>query len=172
MNPLTGTVHVFLTANEPHNSSTMKATIVEQSSIMATDHCSGVPPWELLSSHTRGQLNSVSRSRLGLLLGLSLSLMPVFRSPLEAQPARRIGGASMVTNLLASGGRLVNLGDTGQGMEFTRLRRHASDSHPPFTDIKYLALVRGIPGLISPHRKSKIASRELSSTAKIRRIIA
>ena len=92
----------------------MKATIVEQSCIMATDHCSGVPPLELWSSHTRGQLNSVSRSRLGLLLGLSLSLMPVFRSPVEAQPARRIGGASMVTNLLASGGRLVRYTNSGE----------------------------------------------------------
>ncbi len=40
---------------------------------------------------------------------------------LEAESAKRIGGASVVVDRTASGRRLVNLNKVGQGVEFTRL---------------------------------------------------
>jgi alpha-L-fucosidase len=43
------------------------------------------------------------------------------RSAFEAESAKRIGGASKMTDRSASGGRVVSLGQSGQGVTFTRL---------------------------------------------------
>ena len=56
-----------------------------------------------------------------LLLCASTSAVAADKRMFEAEAAKRIGGASKVTDRGASGGHLVGLSKPGQGIKFTRL---------------------------------------------------